>query len=272
MSGSELFCPGADIDGKVREALAAALWQGAPMSERPTNDEVEALLAGQDWTEAEQGLDAQGWAALPGLLTREQCADAAALWDREQGFRSRVTMARHGFGEGEYRYFAYPLPSLFARLRELLYERLAPTANRWADALGSDARYPDRHAEYLARCHWAGQTRPTPLILRYEAGGWNALHQDLYGPNVFPIQAAILLSRPGEDFGGGEFLLTEQRPRMQSRGTVVPLGQGDAVLFAVNHRPVRGTRGWYRTAMRHGVSIIRSGERRTLGIIFHDAA
>lgn len=228
-------------------------------------------IEAQDWAEAERGLDARGWAVLPRLLSPEQCAAAAVMWD-EESFRSRIVMARHGFGEGEYRYFDYPLPDLVAALRSSLYERLAPTANRWAEALGAEARFPERHPDYLARCRAAGQTRPTPLILRYEAGGWNALHQDLYGPHVFPIQAAILLSRPSADFEGGEFLLTEQRPRMQSRGTVVPLAQGDAVLFAVNHRPVRGTRGWYRTAMRHGVSIVRAGERRTLGIIFHDAA
>ena len=237
-----------------------------------TDEDSKPALDAQDWAGAERSLDAQGWAVLPRLLTPDQCTTAAGLWDGEGGFRSRVIMARHGFGEGEYRYFDYPLPAGVAGLRGRLYERLAPTANRWAEALGSATRFPGRHGDYLARCHAAGQTKPTPLILRYEAGGWNALHQDLYGPNVFPIQAAILLSRPGEDFEGGEFLLTEQRPRMQSRGTVVPLGQGDAVLFAVNHRPVRGTRGWYRTAMRHGVSIVRSGERRTLGIIFHDAA
>jgi hypothetical protein len=237
------------------------------MTEAPTN----AMPAGLDWTETERSLDTKGWAVLPGLLSPEQCAAAAGMWD-EASFRNRIVMARHGFGEGEYRYFAYPLPGLVAELRGRLSERLTPIANRWAEALNSDARFPGRHADYLARCHEAGQTKPTPLILRYEAGGYNALHQDLYGPHVFPIQAAILLSRPGEDFEGGEFLLTEQRPRMQSRGTVVPLAQGNAVLFAVNHRPVRGTRGWYRTAMRHGVSPVRAGERRTLGIIFHDAA
>ena len=237
-----------------------------------TDESTDTVLDGHDWAGAERSLDSQGWAVLPRLLTPEQCVAAAGLWEADQGFRSRIVMARHGFGEGEYRYFDYPLPGLVAGLRERLYERLAPTANRWSEALGSDSRFPDRHADYLARCREAGQTRPTPLILRYEAGGWNALHQDLYGPLVFPIQAAILLSRPGADFEGGEFLLTEQRPRMQSRGTVVPLEQGDAVLFAVNHRPVRGTRGWYRTAMRHGVSAVRAGERRTLGIIFHDAA
>lgn len=240
------------------------------MIDGPKNDGTASRIAHQDWAEAGRDLDARGWAVLPELLTPGQCAAAAGLWDARD-FRSRIAMARHGFGEGEYRYFAYPLPELVAGLRERLYERLTPTANRWAEALGAEPRFPGRHADYLVRCHEAGQTRPTPLILRYEAGGWNALHQDLYGPNVFPIQAAILLSRPGEDFEGGEFLLTEQRPRMQSRGTVVPLGQGDAVLFAVNHRPVRGTRGWYRTAMRHGVSVVRAGERRTLGIIFHDA-
>lgn len=225
-----------------------------------------------DWSRVGEDLGALGWAVLPALLTGDQCAQAAAMWDEDHRFRSRVVMARHGFGSGEYRYLAYPLPDLVSALRSGLYERLAPVANRWATALGSEATFPERHADYLQRCHAAGQTRPTPLILRYGPGDYNALHQDLYGAQVFPLQAAILLSRPGEDFEGGEFLLTEQKPRMQSRGTVVPLGQGDAVIFAVNHRPVRGTRGWYRTAMRHGVSTVRAGERKTLGIILHDAA
>jgi hypothetical protein len=233
-----------------------------------TGEKIEAM----DWQMVGADLDAQGWAVLPGLLEAEDCPAAAALWEEEARFRSRVVMARHGFGEGEYRYLAYPLPEPVAALRTALYPRLAPIANRWNERLGIETRFPASHDEFLARCHAAGQTRPTPLILRYGPGGWNALHQDLYGEHVFPLQAAILLSRPGEDFEGGEFLLTEQRPRMQSRGTVVPLSQGDAVIFAVRHRPVRGTRGWYRTNMRHGVSTIRAGCRTTLGLIFHDAA
>jgi hypothetical protein len=217
-------------------------------------------------------LDAQGWAIVPGLLDPAACAEAGAWWDEEARYRSRVIMARHGFGRGEYRYFAYPLPGLVAALRSALYPHLAFVANRWNEAVGIETRFPPGHDEFLARCHAAGQAKPTPLILRYGPGDFNALHQDLYGEHVFPLQAAILLSRPGVDFEGGEFLLTEQRPRMQSRGTAVPLKQGDLLLFAVSQRPVRGSRGWYRTNMRHGVSTVRAGDRRTLGIIFHDAA
>lgn len=225
-----------------------------------------------DWRRIGGELDAQGWSVLPRLLEPDDCSEAAAWWDQDERFRSRIDMARHGFGRGEYRYFAYPLPARIAALRSALYPHLATVANRWNDALGIETRLPPRHEDFLDRCHAAGQPRPTPLILRYGPGDFNALHQDLYGEHVFPIQAAILLSRPGEDFDGGEFLLTEQRPRMQSRGTVVPLSQGDALLFAVSQRPVRGSRGWYRTNMRHGVSTVRAGERFTLGIIFHDAA
>ncbi len=224
-----------------------------------------------DWTTVSRELDAQGCAILPGLLSPEECRAMDALYDRDQGFRSTVIMARHGFGRGEYKYFADPLPATVARLRENLYPPLAAIANRWTEALGSDERYPARHADYRARCHAAGQTRPTPLLLRYGAGDYNCLHQDLYGDLVFPLQVAILLSAPGEDFTGGEFVLTEQRPRMQSRAEVVPLRRGDGVLFPVHHRPVQGTRGVYRVTMRHGVSRLRSGHRTTLGIIFHDA-
>jgi hypothetical protein len=225
-----------------------------------------------DWDRIGADLDAQGWALLPALLGPEACAEAAGWWDEEKRFRSRVVMARHGFGRGEYRYLSYPLPDPVAALRTALYPRLAEVANRWSEALGAEIRFPEHHADFLARCRAAGQAKPTPLILRYGPGDYNCLHQDLYGEHVFPLQAAILLSRPGADFASGEFLLIEQRPRMQSRGAVVPLVQGDAVIFAVSHRPVRGTRGWYRTNMRHGVSTIRAGERKTLGIIFHDAA
>ena len=225
-----------------------------------------------DWPRIEADLDAQGWAVLPALLSTEQCTAMAALYDADDRFRSRVVMARHNYGRGEYRYFSYPLPELVAGLRSELYPRLAPVANRWHRTLGIDVAFPDSHADFLARCHAAGQQRPTPLLLRYGPGDYNCLHQDLYGAHVFPLQIAILLSEPGRDFEGGEFVLTEQRPRMQSRATVVPLRQGDAVVFAVNHRPATGTRGPYRIAMRHGVSTVRAGRRHTLGIIFHDAA
>ena len=233
---------------------------------------IEQRIDGQDWAAAGAALDTRGWAILSGLLDDRECDSMAALYDREEGFRSKVVMARHNYGLGEYRYFSYPLPPLVGALRTALYPRLAPIANRWHERLGIDARFPDAHRGFLARCHAAGQTRPTPLLLRYDQGGYNCLHQDLYGEHVFPLQAAILLSRPGDDFTGGEFVLTEQRPRMQSRAEIVSLGKGDAVIFAVNLRPQRGSRGDYRVAMRHGVSTLRSGRRHTLGIIFHDAA
>ncbi|MBC7637365.1 MAG: 2OG-Fe(II) oxygenase [Acetobacteraceae bacterium] len=220
----------------------------------------------------ETDLDAQGWAILPSLLTQDQCAALVGLYDAPDLFRSRVVMARHGFGRGEYRYFDNPLPPLVADLRATLYPAFAPIANRWYAAMGMAPRFPISHAEFIARCHADGQTKPTPLLLKYDAGDYNCLHQDLYGAHVFPLQVAILLNAPGEDFEGGEFVLTEQRPRMQSRVAVVPLRQGDAVVFAVNQRPVQGTRGTYRVNLRHGVSVIRSGHRHTLGIIFHDAA
>jgi len=223
------------------------------------------------WDQVGEELDAFGCAVVPRLLAPEDCVAAAALYERPNLFRSRVVMERHGFGRGEYQYFAYPLPAPLEALRSDLYPPLAAIANRWQAALGLDARFPDAHADYLARCHAAGQVKPTPLLLRYGAGDYNCLHQDLYGELVFPLQVAVLLSKPGEDFEGGEFVLTEQRPRMQSRAEVVPLKQGDAVVFPVNQRPVNGTRGVYRVAMRHGVSRLRSGTRHTLGIIFHDA-
>jgi hypothetical protein len=216
-------------------------------------------------------LDAQGCATTVPLLTAEQCAALAQTYASDAPFRSRVVMARHGFGRGEYKYFAYPLPEPVAVLRAALYPPLAEIANRWNEAMAIDLRYPQEHASYLARCRKAGQTKPTPLLLQYGAGDYNCLHQDLYGEHVFPLQVTLLLSRPGEDFTGGEFVLTEQRPRMQSRAEVVPLAQGEAVIFPVHHRPVRGTRGIYRVNMRHGVSRLRSGHRHTLGIIFHDA-
>ncbi|WP_165390842.1 2OG-Fe(II) oxygenase [Pseudoduganella lutea] len=225
-----------------------------------------------DWQRVEEELNAFGCARVPGLLAPAQCAQLANAYDDAGLFRSRIVMARHGFGRGEYQYFRYPLPDLVHQVRESLYGPLAAIADRWHAALGIDERYPPRHADYLARCHAAGQERPTPLLLRYGEGDYNCLHQDLYGAHVFPLQAAVLLSRPGADFTGGEFVLTEQRPRIQSRAEVVPLAQGDGVIFPVHHRPVNGTRGIYRVNMRHGVSRLRSGQRHTLGIIFHDAA
>ncbi|HUP05827.1 MAG TPA: 2OG-Fe(II) oxygenase [Caldimonas sp.] len=220
----------------------------------------------------ESALDDEGWAPIPRLLDRAACERLRDLYRDDGRFRSTVVMARHGYGRGEYRYFAYPLPEPVATLRASLYERLAPIANRWNAALGSDVRYPSRHADYLARCHAAGQTRPTPLLLRYGEGDYNCLHQDLYGEHVFPLQVVVLLSAPGVEFDGGELVMTEQRPRMQSRAMVLPLGQGDAVVIAVHHRPVQGTRGMHRVNLRHGVSRVTRGDRRTLGIIFHDAA
>lgn len=224
-----------------------------------------------DWPQITAELGTQGCAVLKSLLTPEQCRAIAELYPNDTGFRSRIVMGRHGFGRGEYKYFAYPLPDLIAQLRPALYAHLQAVANRWNEAMGIDIRYPAAHAAFLKRCHEAGQARPTPLLLQYEAGDYNCLHQDLYGEHVFPLQVAILLSEPGRDFTGGEFVLTEQRPRMQSRAEVVPLTQGDAVAFAVHHRPVQGTRGTYRVNLRHGVSRIRSGQRHTLGVIFHDA-
>jgi hypothetical protein len=217
-------------------------------------------------------LDRHGAAVLPDLLSAGECADIVALWDEPTPFRKTVDMARHGYGRGLYRYFGYPLPSPVAALRERLYPALAEVANRWAGMLGTPDIYPARHADFLARCHLGGQDKPTPLLLRYREGDWNALHQDVYGPHIFPLQIAVLLSRPGEDFTGGAFVLSEQRPRMQSRPEVVPLRQGDAVVFPVRERPVTGSRGVHRVQMRHGVSRLLGGERFTLGIIFHDAA
>jgi hypothetical protein len=237
----------------------------------PSPSSIAARVAAIDWEQAEGDLDAQGCAVLKGLLLRDECSTLASLYPDDQHFRSRVVMGRHGFGRGEYKYFSYPLPSVIAELRPALYARLCGIANRWNEAMGIDIRYPGDHGAFLKRCHAAGQARPTPLLLQYATGDYNCLHQDLYGEHVFPLQVAILLSEPGRDFRGGEFVLTEQRPRMQSRAEVVPLLQGDAVAFAVHHRPVRGTRGFYRVNLRHGVSRIRSGHRHTVGVIFHDA-
>ncbi|MBD9665939.1 2OG-Fe(II) oxygenase [Variovorax sp. VRV01] len=229
------------------------------------------IVRALDWPRIETELATRGCATTGVLFSPKECAALAALYDEPGRFRSRVVMQRHGFGQGEYQYFDHPLPASIAAWRSALYERLAPLANAWAAAMGQPADYPPDHAAYLARCHAAGQRRPTPLLLRYVEGDYNCLHQDLYGELQFPMQLTVLLSRPGEDFTGGEFVLTEQRPRMQSRAEVVPLAQGEAVIFAVNQRPVAGTRGTYRVTMRHGVSRVRSGRRHTLGIIFHDA-
>jgi len=234
-------------------------------------DTVDPRVAAIDWDGVTRDLDARGNAVIGRLLGPDECAALAALYRDENAFRSRIVMARHGFGRGEYKYFRYPLPGLVARLRTTLYPHLVPIANRWNQALGIDARFPPSHASFIRRCHAAGQRRPTPLLLQYGAGDYNCLHQDLYGEHVFPLQITVLLSKPDADFAGGEFVLTEQRPRMQTRAQVVELRQGDAVVFAVHHRPVQGTRGYYRVNMRHGVSEIRRGHRQTLGIIFHDA-
>ncbi len=232
---------------------------------------VEAAVDRLDWTALEGDLGAFGCAIAPKLLTAEACRSLAALYANDALFRSRIVMAKHGFGRGEYKYFADPLPDLIVALRQGLYGRLAPLADRWNAAMGVPVRFPAEHGAFRARCHQAGQTRPTPLLLRYGPGDYNCLHQDVYGEHVFPLQVAILLSEPGRDFSGGEFVLTEQRPRMQSRAEVVSLAQGDGVIFAVRERPAQGAHGPYRVVMRHGVSRIKSGSRTTLGVIFHDA-
>jgi uncharacterized protein len=232
---------------------------------------LPARIESLNWAQIVSELNEQGSAVLKSVLTPDECASLASLYPHEGAFRSRVVMGRHGFGRGEYKYFSYPLPGIVEDLRTTLYRELAPVANRWNQSMEIDVQYPKEHAEFIRRCHHAGQSRPTPLILEYGPGDYNCMHQDLYGEHVFPLQVAILLSRPGADFSGGEFVLTEQRPRMQSRPEVVPLEQGDGVIFAVSHRPVRGTRGTYRVNLRHGVSRVRSGMRHTLGVIFHDA-
>jgi uncharacterized protein len=243
----------------------------AALQARATSD-TGARIDALAWPAITADLDSQGWAVLPKLLTPPECQEIAALYAGPGPFRSTVVMARHGFGRGEYKYFAYPLPGPVQDLRGALYPRFVPIANRWNAEMGIAVQFPPTHAAFLDRCHAAGQTRPTPLLLQYGPDDYNCLHQDLYGEHVFPLQVAILLSEPGQAFEGGEFVLTEQRPRMQSRPAVVPLRQGDAVAFAVNQRPVQGTRGFYRTVLRHGVSRVRAGRRHTLGLIFHDAA
>jgi hypothetical protein len=268
----EVNCPEIGWRSARRFAKIAAMTSAAQAIVRPApSSTFAARIEALDWPQATRDLDAQGCAVLKGLLSAEDCRALAALYPDDGHFRSRVVMGRHGFGRGEYKYFVYPLPAVIAELRPALYARLRDVANRWNDAMGIDIRYPESHDAFLKRCHAAGQTRPTPLLLQYETGDYNCLHQDLYGEHVFPLQVAFLLSEPGRDFTGGEFVLTEQRPRMQSRPEVVPLAQGDAVAFAVHHRPVQGTRGTYRVNLRHGVSRIRSGHRHTLGVIFHDA-
>jgi hypothetical protein len=254
------------VDKEPDQMPAKPLFAPAPA----IRTEAEARIANHDWDALSLELDGFGCAVIESLLTPGECEQIAALYPHETHFRSHIHMARHGFGKGEYRYFQYPLPDLVAALRAALYARLAPIANDWSTRMGIAERYPAAHSDFLALCHAAGQTRPTPLLLQYGPGDFNALHQDLYGELAFPLQVAVLLSAPGEDFTGGEFVLTEQRPRMQSRAEVVPLRQGDAVAFAVHNRPVQGAKGHYRVAMRHGVSRLRSGRRYTVGIIFHD--
>ena len=232
--------------------------------------DIAARVAALDWPALAAALDAHGCATTGTILTADECSALRDLYGAEEPFRSRIVMARHGFGRGEYKYFGYPLPEIVAELRAALYQPVADIANRWNEAMGIAVRYPAKHAAYLARCHAAGQSKPTPLLLQYGAGDYNCLHQDVYGEHVFPLQAAFLLSRPNDDFAGGEFVLTEQRPRMQSRAEVVSLQRGEAVIFPVRHRPVQGARGIYRVNMRHGVSRLRSGSRHTLGVIFHD--
>jgi hypothetical protein len=234
-------------------------------------DDIVRRVAGLDWPGISSELDAHGCATISSLLTPGQCAAVADLYPADEHFRRQIVMARHGYGRGEYKYFAYPLPALVGALRASLFPPLAGVANRWYEAMGIDVRFPAEHAAFVERCHAAGQIRPTPLVLRYAPGDFNCLHQDVYGEHVFPLQVAVLLNEPGTDFAGGEFVLTEQRPRMQSRVEVVPLRRGDAVIFPVRHRPVRGKRGFHRVNIRHGVSRVRSGSRHTLGIIFHDA-
>ena len=240
------------------------------MKRRP--EAAVSRAAAVDWQQVAASLDERGYATTAALLATEQCRGLSALYDREEAFRSRVVMQRHGFGSGEYKYLRYPLPDIVEALRQSIYPQLAPIANRWRERLREEGRFPPALAAYLKECHAAGQERPTPLILKYEADDYNCLHQDLYGDLVFPLQLTVLLSAPEDDFTGGEFLLVEQRPRAQSKGEVVPLRQAEAVIFPVHHRPVEGTRGPYRVTMRHGVSRLRSGRRFTLGIIFHDAA
>jgi len=260
--------------------MSVQVMTSEPIRDLPNGDGLEEVarrdiaqrVGALDWQRISQHLDETGNASIVSLLTPAECRVTAGWYANEALFRSKVVMAKHGFGRGEYKYFSYPLPPMVAALRGELYPQLAAVANRWNEQLRARTRYPSTHPEFLARCHEVGQTRPTPLMLQYAVGDYNCLHQDLYGECIFPLQVAILLSQPGDDFTGGEFIITEQRPRMQSRAEVVPLQQGDAVILAVHHRPVQGARGTYRVNLRHGVSRIRSGHRHTLGVIFHDAS
>jgi uncharacterized protein len=252
----------------VLETLGLNEW-GREMVSVANN--ILGRIKSADWNQVAGNLNAQGCATIEKLLNPSQCEELGGLYPKEDVFRSKIVMAAHGFGSGEYKYFKYPLPDMVSALRTSIYAHLAPIANQWNEAMGIDAQFPANHEEFISRCHQAGQRRPTPLLLRYKAGDYNCLHQDLYGEHVFPLQLTVLLSEPGRAFAGGEFVLTEQRPRMQSRPEVVPLSQGDAVVFAVHYRPVQGSRGVYRVNLRHGVSRLRSGHRTTLGIIFHDA-
>ena len=258
--------------GNGEPARGGTLSLDAMTQPRGTQVPFADRIAQADWPHAEAALDADGFAVLPSLLASQQCAELSAAYDDAALFRSRIVMARHNFGRGEYQYFRYPLPPQVSALREALYARLVTTANRWQERMKLATRFPASHAEFIARCHAAGQVRPTPLLLRYGPDDYNCLHQDLYGEHVFPLQVIVLLSRPGEDFTGGELVMTQQRPRMQSRVMVLPLAQGDAAVIAVHQRPVEGARGSYRVNLRHGVSRIRSGRRHTLGIVLHDAA
>jgi uncharacterized protein len=270
MQGTRHAARAADDDATEHaadDATGHASEHATEHSRRPIGERVASL----DWPRIEDELDSFGCATVASLLGPQECDRLAQLYQRDDVFRSRIVMERHGFGRGEYKYFAYPLPDIIGTLRGALYPHLVAVANRWNEVLRIGARYPSSHREFIQRCHDAGQTRPTPLLLQYEAGDYNCLHQDLYGEHVFPLQVAILLSEPGKDFTGGEFVMTEQRPRMQSRAEVVPLGKGDAVIFTVNSRPVQGTRGIYRVNLRHGVSRLRTGHRHTVGVIFHDA-
>ena len=251
-----------------RPAMSATARTRAPIaSSRSLTERTERI----DWERVSKDLDTEGSAMIERLLSPDECRAMAELYAKDELFRSRVVMGQHGFGRGEYKYFRYPLPDLVLRLRTAVYPYLVPIANRWNRAMGIEVHYPEEHADFIERCQRAGQARPTPLLLQYSAGDYNCLHQDVYGEHVFPLQLAVLLSEPAKDFTGGEFVMTEQRPRMQSRPMVVPLRQGDGVVFAVHHRPVQGTRGAYRVNLRHGVSRVRSGHRHTLGIIFHDS-
>jgi hypothetical protein len=255
----------------VKTQLKGSTLDGMRRPVRGIGEEMTRVEA-CDWPSITDHLDSHGWAVLPSILKPTECRALADLYDLEAGFRSHIMMARHGFGRGEYRYFSYPLPPTVDTLRTALYPHFAALANRWYASMGLDVRFPEAHTDFLERCHAAGQTKPTPLLLRYVSGDYNCLHQDLYGEHVFPLQVTFLLAEPDQEFTGGEFVLVEQRPRMQSRAMVVPLRQGDGVVFAVNQRPVAGSRGAYRVSMRHGVSEVHSGRRHTLGVIFHDAA